>query len=202
MHTSHWEEVSKGYVLTEQSFDSLSDPAKEQLLEWRSQHQKVERNNWHLYFILQCYLVSTRSLDAQTRCGCVLVKNNTVIGTGYNSFVGNIDDHKLPNLRPAKYPFMIHSEHNAVLSCAKNGVSCEGATAYITGPPCCGCLQYMYQAGIRAIYFANYNHANMCSNIEHDTQFEILANLMPNMRIFCLDLDKTTIEKIEKIKSC
>lgn len=202
MKNSHWQETTNGCVLTELSFDDLSDEAKSKLAGWKKSQQKIERNNWHLYFILQSYLISTRSLDAQTRCGCVLVKDKSIIGTGYNSFIRNVNDHKLPNLRPDKYPFMIHSEHNAILNCAKNGISCDGAKAYITGPPCCACLQYMYQAGINEIYFANYNHANMCAGTEHDTQFEILVHLMQKVRIFCLDLDKDTIEKIEKIKSC
>src|SRR5690606_4098459 len=109
----------------------------------------------------------------------------------------------LPNLRPDKYPFMIHSEHNAILNCAKNGISTDGATAYITGPPCCDCLQYMYQSGIKAIYFANANHANMTQNKEYEIRFEILSYLMhKGLDIFCLDLDKETLEKISKIKSC
>ena len=191
-----------GPNLTLLSFDSLSDDAKNQLKEWRYRQEKVTRNSWHLDFILQAYLVARRSLDAQTKCGCILVRDKTIIGTGYNSFIRNIKDNILPNLRPEKYPFMIHSEHNAILNCAKNGISTDGARAYLTGPPCCNCLQYMYQAGIIEIYYANYNKAEMTCNKEYDTQFEILAHLMQNIKIVCLDLDKETLEKIEKIKSC
>jgi dCMP deaminase len=196
-----WGEEGLGYNLTELCFDLLSDTAKSQLDSWKSNKEPVTRNSWHLYFILQAYLVSTRSLDAQTKCGCVLVKDNAIVGSGYNSFVRNINDHRLPNLRPDKYPFMIHAEHNAILNCARHGISCNATKAYITGPPCCNCLQYMYQAGVAEIYYANYNKANMTMNHEYDTQFEILVNLMQKIRIFCLDLDPSTIEKIETIKS-
>ncbi len=181
---------------------NLSDNAKEQLSKWENSRVKVSRNSWDIDFILQAYLVSNRSLDAQTKCGCVLVRDKTIIGTGYNSFIRNIDDSVLPNLRPDKYPFMIHSEHNAILNCAKNGISCDGAKAYVTGPPCCSCLQYMYQAGIVEICFLSTNKAEMTKNSEYDTQFEILSSLMKNVKIVCLEADEETLEKIKKIRSC
>lgn len=184
------------------STEELSENAKTQIFQWANSKVKVNRNSWDIDFILQAYLVSNRSLDAQTKCGCVLVRDKTIIGTGYNSFIRNIDDDVLPNLRPEKYPFMIHSEHNAILNCAKNGISCNGAKAYITGPPCCSCLQYMYQAGISEIYFLNANKAEMTKNLEYDTQFEILSHLMKNVKVVCIEPDEETLEKIKKIKSC
>ena len=189
--------------LTRLNYESLSEDAQKQCEQWRDKQVKIDRNNWHIHFILQAYLVSTRSLDAQTQCGCVLTKDKTIIGTGYNSFIRGIRDNILPNLRPDKYPFMIHSEHNAILNCAKNGNSTNGATAYITGPPCCDCLQFMYQAGIKSIYYANNNIANMTANKEYEIRFEILSYLIhKGLEIFCLDLDKNTLDKINKIKGC
>lgn len=194
--------VKAKYEITRLSYELLSDAAKEQLEVWRGQREPVDRNDWHLHYILEAYLVSTRSLDAQTQCGCVLVRNKRIIGSGYNSFVGDIKDNVLPNLRPGKYDFMIHSEHNAVLNCAKHGISCDGATAYVTGQPCFNCLQYMYQAGVRNIYYANRNLAVMSNNQEAQVKFEILASLMPSMSIFCLDLGAEAEEKVKKIQSC
>jgi len=184
----------------------LTDRAKEQLLKWNQSLSKIKvyRNTWHEYFILQAFFVSTRSLDAQTKCGCVLVRDNTIIASGYNSFIGGINDSVLPNTRPDKYPFMIHAEHNAILNCSKNGISTKGSTAYITTIPCCGCLQYLYQAGIKDIYFAQYIKPSMVMNEEYETNFEILCNLMSSKRIniYELILKEQMIEKIEKIKSC
>lgn len=181
---------------------NLSENAKTQIFQWANSRVKVSRNSWDIDFILQAYLVSNRSLDAQTKCGCVLVRDKTIVGTGYNSFIRNIDDSVLPNVRPNKYPFMIHAEHNAILNCAKNGISCEGATAYITGQPCASCLQYMYQAGISEICYGEYEIPHMMQNKQYDTQFEILSHLMKNFKIVTLDFDEETLEKIRKIKSC
>ena len=88
--------------------------------------------------------VSKRSCDGQSQCGCVLTtKTHEILATGYNGFMRDIDDTRLPNLRPEKYPWMIHAEHNAILSCARQGKSTLGATAYVTGEPCIYCLQYL-----------------------------------------------------------
>lgn len=194
--------VKPQYEIARLSYESLSPAAKKQIVEWRKEKKPVSRNDWHFHYILEAYLVSTRSLDAQTQCGCVLVRNKRIIGSGYNSFIGDIKDDVLPNLRPGKYPFMIHSEHNAVLNCAKHGISCDGATAYVTGQPCFNCLQFMYQAGIRNIYYANRNMAVMSNNEEAQVKFEILAHLMPSMSIYALDLTQEAEEKIQKIQSC
>lgn len=184
------------------STEGLSENAKTQIFQWANSKVKVNRNSWDVDFILQAFLISNRSLDAQTKCGCVLVRDKTIIGTGYNSFIRNIDDSVLPNIRPDKYPFMIHAEHNAILNCAKNGISCEGATAYITGQPCSSCLQYMYQAGICKICYNNYEVPHMMQNKLFDAQFEILVSLMKNLEVVTLDFDEETLEKIKKIKSC
>lgn len=188
--------------------ESLSKESQNLINSWQEFKKPIDRNDWHLYFILQAYLASTRSLDYNTQCGAVITKNNTVLSTGYNSFIRNIKDDVLPNVRPTgkllidKYDFMIHGEHNAILNCARRGIKCSGANLYVTGPPCCNCLQFAYQAGIRNVIFPNYNVANMTENEKYKIQFEILTHLMPTINIMSVDLDETTIEKIEKIKSC
>ena len=108
---------------------------------------------------------SEKSHDAETQCGCVLVRDKTPLSTGYNGFIRDIDDSVLPNCRPHKYPFMLHAEWNTVLNCARQGKSTLGATAYITTKPCFLCFQSLYQAGINRIVYSNmslsqnYNHA-------------------------------------------
>ena len=52
---------------------------------------------------------------------------------------------------------------NALLQCAKQGVSTEGATIYVTHFPCLNCTKSIIQAGIKTIYYAedyhNHNYA-------------------------------------------
>lgn len=150
----------------------LSDLPKE------NYRKEIERIGWNNIFLFEAWLWSSRSHDPQTQCGCVIVKNNTVLSTGYNGFIRDIDDSQLPNLRPAKYDFFIHAEHNAILNCARNGISTMGATAYITSIPCTNCLQYLWQAGIIGIVFSDINVANMVKNDKSDNIRRVLLKLI------------------------
>jgi dCMP deaminase len=138
-----------------------------------------KRISWDHIFLLEAHLWSSRSSDVQTQCGCVLVSpDHTVLSTGYNGFIRDIDDTALPNLRPFKYDFMIHAEHNAILNCARNGTTTVGATAYITGSPCNWCLQYMWQAGIVRIVYSDFNDIEMLKNDTHKRVRQALLELM------------------------
>lgn len=109
------------------------------------------------------YTLSQLSHDAQTQHGCLLVKNNRIISTGYNGFPPGGKDNEWPNLRPEKYPYMVHAEENAIISCAVSGTSCEGATAYITGKPCLACARKLISCKIFKWYIGDKTHAD-CGN--------------------------------------
>jgi dCMP deaminase len=114
---------------------------------------KTGRIGWDFWFLIQAHIASLRSHDTRTKHGSLLVRDKQIIATGYNGFISEIDDSTLPNhANPLKYNYFIHSELNAILNCAKQGKSTLGCVAYITGPPCTSCLQYLWQAGIRKIY--------------------------------------------------
>jgi dCMP deaminase len=49
----------------------------------------------------------------------------------------------------------IHAEMNALLYCAKEGISVKGCSAYITHFPCLNCTKALIQAGIKNIYYQN-----------------------------------------------
>lgn len=113
---------------------------------------EVYRPDWDSYFLGVALLVSARSRDKETKHGAVIVdKNNLILGTGYNSFIRGVDDEAFPNTRPEKYPFMIHSELNALLNCRILPREAGGGRAYVTGKCCNHCLQSLIQAGITEI---------------------------------------------------
>merc|ERR1719343_162119 len=47
----------------------------------------------------------------------------------------------------------VHAEVNTLGICARRGVSTEGATAYITMPPCKRCFLVLASAGVRRMVF-------------------------------------------------
>lgn len=122
-------------------------------------NEKVTK--WDKIFFMEATLWRKNSHDIQTQCGCILVKDKTSISTGYNGFVRDINDDVLPTERPAKYPFMIHAEANAIYNSVRLGRSTLGATAYITAAPCINCLQMLYQCGIKEIKFTDVSNLKM-----------------------------------------
>lgn len=76
-----------------------------------------------------------------------------MLGTGYNSFPREVDNTKLPNVRPDKYPWMIHSEENAVSNCVHSPREYdEGGIAYVTGLCCFPCTRHLWQNGVTKVY--------------------------------------------------
>ncbi len=110
-------------------------------------------------FLEIAYLIAKRSPDSQTQHGCVLVKNNRIIATGYNGWNANSNDDLIPNIRPHKYHFVIHAEQNAIYNAAKEGVSVDGAIAYITGHPCTECMKALIQCNIKEWFIGDVGFA-------------------------------------------
>lgn len=104
-------------------------------------------------FMEMAQVASQRSHDAETKVGSVLVSNKTgaVLGTGYNGFAHGVNDSILPNKRPDKYEYIIHSETNLLCNLAKHGVSTNDSTLFCTMSPCSNCMRMLYQAGITKV---------------------------------------------------
>ena len=117
----------------------------------------AERISWTGYFSELAVLVSLRSPCERLHVGCVFVKDNHIISTGYNGFLPGaphqsivIDGHEQAT---------VHAEQNCIADCARRGVPVEGATAYITHYPCLGCFKSMVASGIKEInYLEDYRN--------------------------------------------
>lgn len=98
-------------------------------------------------------VVAKRSHDAETQVGAVLVKNDTgaIVATGFNGFVRGARDETLPNKRPDKYKFIMHSEENIISHCARHGISTNDTTIYVTLTPCERCTRMLFQCGITSV---------------------------------------------------
>ena len=122
------------------------------------------RPNWDEYFMTLAKIASSRATCLSRPNGCILVKDNQVISTGYNgSMPGtyncteagfcfrrnvNAGDHE-----KEQYSRAVHAETNAIAQAAKKGISIEGCTAYVTLTPCYDCLKIMASAGIKEIVY-------------------------------------------------
>ena len=162
----------------------------------------VQPSDWDNIFFQEAALWSRKSHDVETQCGCILVKDKTVISSGYNGFVRDIDDFVLPTTRPNKYPFMIHAEANAIYNSVRIGRCTMGASAYITAAPCLQCLQMLYQCGIKEILFSDISNPRM---IIHDENYKKIYTMIKD-KISLLFVERHQLdnsylrESAEKIK--
>ena len=118
------------------------------------------RPDWNTYFKEIVQVTSKRSPCERLKVGCLIVKDNRIISQGYNGFLPGCphtsivrDDHEQATL---------HAEQNALCDCAKRGVSCNDATAYITHYPCLICTRLLIASGICEIkYIEDYRNDDL-----------------------------------------
>jgi dCMP deaminase len=110
-------------------------------------------NKWDHRFIRLANEIATWSKDPSSQIGCVIVKDNKVLATGYNGFPkGILDDPERLSNREIKYGLIVHAEMNAIYNAAFHGVSLLDATMYVTGLPVCSdCAKGVISAGIKRV---------------------------------------------------
>ena len=101
------------------------------------------------------HAMASLSTCNRARVGCVLIKEGRIIASGYNGSISgekHCDD--IGHLMQEGHCIRtIHAEQNALMICAKYGISVLGATAFCTTSPCAICTKLLKQAGIREIVF-------------------------------------------------
>jgi len=113
-------------------------------------------------------VTSERSPCERLHVGCLLVKDKRIVSQGYNGFLPGCVHISI--VRDNHEQAIVHAEQNALIDCAKRGVSCEGSIAYVTHYPCIICARLMFAAGIKEVkYLADYHNdelvailANQC----------------------------------------
>jgi dCMP deaminase len=132
----------------------------------------MDRISWTEYFSDLAKLVSKRSPCERLQVGCVLVKNNRIIATGYNGFLPNAE-HKsivVDNHEQAT----IHAEQNCIADCAKRGVETSDSIAYITHYPCINCYKILIASGIKEInYIDDYKNNSIIEEINKNLNINI-----------------------------
>ena len=99
----------------------------------------MSRPNWDEYFCEIVKVTASRSPCERLHVGCLLVKDNRIVSQGYNGFLPGCPHKSI--VRDNHEQATIHAEQNALCDCAKRGVSCQDAIAYITHYPCLICTR-------------------------------------------------------------
>ena len=121
--------------------------------------RKTERRvDWHTYFMNIARQVASRSTCDRKHVGAVIVRDKTILSTGYNGSIRGMPhcDDVGHDLEGGHCVATIHAEANAILQAAKNGVMIEGAELYTTASPCWSCFKLIANSGIKRIYFGEF----------------------------------------------
>lgn len=115
------------------------------------------RMSFDEYFMRMAVLASERATCERLKVGSVLVKEGNILATGYNgSASGEVHCEDVGCfVRDNHCIRTIHSEQNALIQCAKNGVSCKGSTIYVTHFPCLHCTKSLITAFVSEVVYLN-----------------------------------------------
>ena len=123
------------------------------------------RPDRHTYYMGIAIAVRERANCLGSRVGAVLVLEDRVIATGYNGTAQGMPNCEEGGCERCAAPkrfgpgvgydvcICVHAELNALLSAARFGIACEGASIYTTLRPCFGCAKALVQARVREVYW-------------------------------------------------
>ena len=154
--------------------------------------------SWNEYFMCMAMLVSLRSKDPSSQVGAVLVRENKVIGTGYNGFPTGCDETQFSWDRDVdklgwvntKYPYVIHAEANALLNTVDSPRGCD---LYVTLHPCNECAKLLIQGGIRKVFYLEDKHHDADNCIAARKLFDVTG-----IEMIQLGAHKINLERVVK----
>ncbi|MGB3751755.1 MAG: dCMP deaminase family protein [Arcobacteraceae bacterium] len=121
----------------------------------------------------QIFINIAKEIASASKCvskqvGAVIVKDGRILSTGYNGTPAgyvNCSDHWKGEYTADHHEwsktYEIHAEMNAIIWAAREGISIDGATIYVTLEPCSDCSKNLIASGIvRIVYDKSYEHTN------------------------------------------
>lgn len=143
------------------------------------------RASWDEYFMSIAQVVATRSTCPRKYVGAVLVRNRTILSTGYNGSIRG-----MPHCSDVGHMMQdghcvatIHAEANAIIQAARNGVNIDGATNYVTASPCWNCFKQLANAGIVRICYGEFYRDERIFEIAAKIGIELLHVGLPGVSL-------------------
>lgn len=165
----------------------------------------MERITWDQFFMAQSHLLALRSTCTRLAVGATIVRDRRIMAGGYNGSISGgehcidhgcyvVDNHCVRT---------VHAEMNALLQCAKYGITVGGADLYVTHFPCLPCTKSIIQAGISRLYYAqDYKNNSYAIELLNKAGVEIIHVPFDERKIDFLSDEKVTLymELITKLR--
>ena len=145
----------------------------------------AERASWDEYFMNIARVVSSRSTCDRKFVGAVIVRDKTILSTGYNGSIRG-----MPHCSEAGHMMendhcvaTIHAEANAIIQAAKNGVMIDGASIYVTASPCWNCFKQLANAGVTRIVYGEFYRDERIFEIAQKIGIELVHVPLPGVNL-------------------
>ena len=118
----------------------------------------MTRAKWEEYFMNIAKEVASRSTCDRKHIGAVIVKDKTILSTGYNGSIRGMPhcDDEGHMMEDTHCVATVHAEANAIIQAAKNGVCINGADVYATFSPCWVCFKMIVNSGIKRVFYETF----------------------------------------------
>ena len=152
-----------------------------------------ERISWEEFFATQSRVMALRSTCTRLSVGCVIVRDKRIIASGYNGSITG-DAHCIDvgcKVVDGHCVRVLHAEQNALLQCARFGISTERADLYVTHMPCLQCTKSIIQAGIARVYYeASYRPDPYAVELFEHAKVPVLQ-VNSNLHFLCENFSET-----------
>jgi dCMP deaminase len=135
------------------------------------------RASWDEYFMNIAKEVATRSTCPRKFVGSVIVRDKTILSTGYNGSIRGLPhcDEVGHLMEDGHCVRTIHAEVNAIVQAAKNGTGINGAAIYVTASPCWNCFKQIANSGITRVVFGEFYRDERTLQVARDLNIELVS---------------------------
>ena len=136
-----------------------------------------DRVSWKTYFMNIAKEVATRSTCDRKHVGAVIVRDKTILSTGYNGSIKNLKhcDEIGHEMIDGHCVRTTHAEANAIVQAAKNGVSINESEIFVTASPCYNCFKLIANSGIKTVYYDEFYRDERIINYASEANIELIA---------------------------
>ncbi|OBA19634.1 hypothetical protein METBIDRAFT_13378 [Metschnikowia bicuspidata var. bicuspidata NRRL YB-4993] len=153
------------------------------------------RPTWDAYFMRLADLAALRSNCMKRRVGCVIVKDNRVVATGYNGTPRNLTNCNEGGCARCNQGqgsgaslltcLCLHAEENALLEAGRERTSGDKSILYCNTCPCLTCSIKIVQSGIRQVVYAqSYSMDEQSHRVMSEARIVLRQYVPPKEGIF------------------
>jgi len=135
------------------------------------------RADWNTYFMNIARAAATRSTCNRKHVGAVIVRDKSILSTGYNGSVRGMP-HCTEigcDLENGHCVATVHAEANAIIQAAKHGVCIEDADIYVTASPCWHCFKLIANSGIKRIFYGEFYRDEKSLKVAKQCGIELIS---------------------------